>query len=138
MTTTRKDADRPRVRCTDCRFHRPDDRVCPVANKVPVVTRDITCQRFKPLRRAERLARERATDHRATPAPAPAPLLLIDDAEEARHRLEVYGLAWAVTEIRLIDGRLAIRYHRDAGLDDMSAVIRCLTLVPDSADGTPA
>ncbi|MCF8005048.1 MAG: hypothetical protein K9L32_12780 [Chromatiaceae bacterium] len=119
-----RDAGRPRVNCRNCRFHDPADLICPVANKRPVADpgRTTTCQRFKPKR-----SNGKGID---TPPPAPPRNPLITDLEQAHQRLADCGLSWAVHELCVIDGRLAIRYHPSADLDDMRSVARALETPP--------
>lgn len=114
MSTTRKDAGRPRVSCLDCRFHDPEDRLCPFARKVPVRTGTLTCQCFKPIR---------ARDRQSSP---PRPFEIETDPDRALVTLTCHGLADLVTEVAVFDGQLGIRFARSVTLENMESVVEAL------------
>jgi hypothetical protein len=60
----------------------------------------------------------------------------VTDIALATKRLRACGLEWAVRELDLIDGRLAIRYHPAATVDDMRAVANALAAA--EGDSSPA
>lgn len=127
--TTRKDADRPRVRCPECRWFDGSATVCEVARKVFVVRGTITCARFKPPR-APRV-RPRKTSQTQTQGDTPpmkpeqdstasAPLWTLP---EFQARLLFEGLDDAVSELSVdASGRVAIRFRPGTDIDTMNAV----------------
>ncbi|MCF7984318.1 MAG: hypothetical protein K9L70_07935 [Thiohalocapsa sp.] len=113
---SRRDADRPRVRCTDCR-HYTGQRFCLRARKVTFRSLS-TCQRFErpPLFK-------RTSPEPAPPGDAPATL------DQARARLAAAGLGAAVSDLALVDSRLAVRFAPGTDAVRMNAVRRALFAV---------
>ncbi|WP_295407941.1 hypothetical protein [uncultured Thiocystis sp.] len=127
MTTTRKSP--ARVCCIDCRFFDFEDvlGICPVGNRPPVIDDWLICQRYKPIRRRT----PTGPKPRLSPAPRQASQRPLEqtDLDQLRARIAAAGLLWAVAEIRLIDGQLAISHTRSAELEDIRAVAQCLKVL---------
>lgn len=119
MTRPRKDADRPRVNCRDCRFHHPADDLCPVARKRPVIRGWTTCQCFKPIRAKDRPRSDPA--HTRQPASTVAYLRPLD-ADEVNQRLDAAGLQGVVAELRIEGQAVWVRFGPQADFDSMISV----------------
>ncbi len=99
---TRKDADRPPVRCTECRHYIPGGRLCPVARKLFFPDKWSTCKKF-----------------------ASAELQPLTLLEELQARLVDAGLSDAVVEMGEDEyGRIWIRFSFAASVDQMTAAAR--------------